>query len=133
MICTNLTKNVRRLETTSTINVQIKASEKDTILRYESLFNTKVQMLISFNSLLTDKVQCVSSGNILPEFFSSPLYVHECFLARWSSARIFSYACVLAGYFFKITQPHPPPSPSEVKWSAPYEQSVSVSINEMFT
>ena len=40
-------------------------------------------MLKSFKSLLIDKVQCVSSENILPEFFSSPLYVHEFFLARW--------------------------------------------------
>ena len=56
--------------------MQIKASEQDTILCYESFFNTQVQMLICFNSLLFDKVQCVSSGNILPEFFSSPLYVH---------------------------------------------------------
>ena len=73
----NLTKNVRRLGTTSAIDVQIKASEKDTILCYESLFNTQVQMLISFHSLRIDKVQCVSSGNILPEYFSSPLYMHE--------------------------------------------------------
>ena len=36
----NLTKNVRRLETAGTINVQIKVSEEDTILCYESLFDT---------------------------------------------------------------------------------------------
>ena len=73
-------------------------------------------MLKSFNSLLIDKVQCVSSENILPEFFSSPLYVHEFFF--WHDGLVqefFSYAYALAGYFF---QNHPPP-PSEVKWSAP--------------
>ena len=75
----NLTKNVRRLETTGAINVKIKASEEDTIVCYKSLFSTQVQMLKSFNSLLIDKAQCVSLGNILPEFFSSPLYVHEVF------------------------------------------------------
>ena len=68
----NLTKNVRRLETTNAINVQIKASEKGTILCYEFLFNTQVQMVISFNSLLINKVQCVSSGKILLEFFFQP-------------------------------------------------------------
>ena len=67
------------LETTGAINVQVKASEEDTILCFESLFNSLVQMITSFNSLLIKRVQCVSSGNILPEFFSSPLYVHEFF------------------------------------------------------
>ena len=65
-------------------------------------------MLKSFKSLLIDKVQCVSSENILPEFFSSPLYVHEFFLARWSCARIFFLRiCTCRMFFFKIT--HPPP------------------------
>ena len=42
-------------------------------------------------------------------FFSSPLYVHEFFLARWSCARIFSYTYALAGYFFSKSPPPPPP------------------------
>ena len=37
----NLTKNVRRLETTGAINVQIKASEEDTIVCYKSLLIPK--------------------------------------------------------------------------------------------
>ena len=57
------------LETTGAINVQVKASEEDTILCFESLFNSLVQMLTSFNSLLIKRVQSVSSGNILPECF----------------------------------------------------------------
>ena len=73
-------------------------------------------MLKSFNSLLIDKVQCVSSENILPEFFSSPLYVHEFFLGRWSCARIFFLCICTCRIFFSKC---PPPLPSEVKWSAP--------------
>ena len=64
-------------------------------------------MLKSFNSLLIDKVQCVSSENILPEFFSSPLYVHEFFWHDGLVQEFFSYACALAGYFFSKS-PTPP-------------------------
>ena len=43
-------------------------------------------------------------------FFSSPLYVHEFFLARWSCARIFFLCiCTCRIFFFKITHPPPPP------------------------
>ena len=110
----NLTKNVLRLETTGTINVQIFASEEDTILCYESPFSTQVQMLKSFNSLLIDKVQCVSSGNIAPEFFFQPTV--RAWIFFWRDGLVqecFSYA--LAGCFFfpRITPP-PPPSLSEV-------------------
>ena len=86
------------------------------------LFNTQVQMLKSFNSLLIDKVQCVSSGNILPEF----LLAHcTCMNFCWHDGLVqesSSYAFALAGYFFfsKSLNP-PPPPPSEVKWSAPKE------------
>ena len=119
----NLTKNVRRLETTSDIDVQIKASEKDTILCYESLFNTQAKMLISFNSLLIDKVQCVSSGNILPEFFSSPLYMQEFFLARWSSAR-FLFLCMCTYIFFSKSPNPPPPPPLRSKMVGPLGKKV---------
>ena len=77
-------------------------------------------MLKSFNSLLIDKVQCVSSGNILPEFFSRPLYVHEFFF--WHDGLVqefFSYAYALAGYFVSKS-PTPPLPRSEVEWSAHY-------------
>ena len=93
-------------------------------------------MLKSFNSLLIDKVEkveCVSSGNILPEIFFCLLYVHEFFF--WHDGLVqnffFSYAyfyiimhayfyIIMHGYtFFKspIPTPHPLP-PSVVKWSA---------------
>ena len=75
---------------------------------------TQVQMLISLQS--ADKVQCVNPGNMLPEFFSSSLYVREFFWENSLVQEIFSYTCALAGYFF---QNHPSP-PSEVKWLAPY-------------
>ena len=111
----NLTKSVLRLETAGAINVQINSSAVDTILCYEYLVNTQVQMLKSFHSLLMDKVQCVSSGNILPEFFSSPLYVHEFFSARWSCARI-CFLCIRTCrvfFFHKYPTSPPPPPPSE--------------------
>ena len=95
-------------------------------------------MLKSFNSLLIDKVQCVSSENILPEFFSSPLYVHEFFLARWSCARIFFLCiCTCRIFFFQNHPPPHPPSPpltpsppSEVKWSAPYMSILNRDITQ---
>ena len=44
-------------------------------------------------------------------FFSSPLYVHEFFLARWSCARIFfvMHIPTCRIFFFKITHTPPPP------------------------
>ena len=46
-------------------------------------------------------------------FFSSPLNVHEFFLARWSCARIvFLCICTCRIFFFKITPPPPPPQKS---------------------
>ena len=50
--------------------------------------------------------------------FSSPLYVHEFFLARWSCAKIF-FLCICTCRIFFFTITHPPPPPSEVEWSAP--------------
>ena len=72
------------------------------------LINTQVQMLKSFNSLLIDKVQCVSSENILPEFFFQPTV----------RAGIFFGTMVLCKNFFRMHmhlqdiffQNHPPPS-----------------------
>ena len=87
-------------------------------------------MLKSFNSLLIDKVQCVSSENILPEFFSSPLYVHDFFWHDGLVQEFFSYAYALAGcFFFKITPP--PPPPSEVQWSAPKASRVRLRATEV--
>ena len=67
-------------------------------------------MLKSFNSLLIDKVQCVSSENILSEFFF-PAHC-TCMNFFWHDGLVqefFSYAYALAGYFFfKITPPPPP-------------------------
>ena len=76
-------------------------------------------MLKSFNSLLIDKAQCVSSGNILPEFFFQPtVRAGICF---WHDGLVQECTCRI--FFFKITQPPPPPPPpSEVEWSAPKER-----------
>ena len=67
-------------------------------------------MLKYFNSLLIDKVQCVSSRNILPEFFPAHCTCMNFFLAQWSCAIIFFYAYALAKYFFQ-NHPTPPPPP----------------------
>ena len=70
-------------------------------------------MLKSFNSLLIDKVQCVSSENILPEFFF-PAHC-TCMNFFWHDGLVqefFSYAYALAGYFF--LQNHPPPPPQKL-------------------
>ena len=67
---------------------------------------TQVQMPISLRSV--DKVQCVNPGNILPEFISSPLYVHEFCLDNSLVQEIFSYTYALAGYF-SSKSPNPPP------------------------
>lgn len=53
-------KNVPRLVTTGAINLKKKQSEGNTLLCYEYLFYINTQMLT---------VHCVSTGNILPEFF----------------------------------------------------------------
>ena len=110
-------KNVPRLVTTGAINLKKKQSEGNTLLRYEYLFypNTQFQMLKSFlnfciSKLLKQfadtKVHCVSRGNILPEFFFSPLYMREFFLGRWSCAGIFFLRIPLQdSFFFKINPP----------------------------
>ena len=58
-------------------------------------------MLKSFKSLLIDKVQCVSSENILPEFFF-PAHC-MCMNFFWHDGLVqefFPYAYALAGYIF---------------------------------
>ena len=98
----NLTKNALRMETTSAINVEIKAFEEDTILCYESFFITQVQVKKSFNNLLIDKIQCVSSENILPEFFSIPLYVHNFFFGTVVLCKnFFLFICTCRISFFQ--------------------------------
>ena len=62
-------------------------------------------MLKSFNSLLIDKVQCVSSGNIFPEFFPAHSTCMTFFWADGLGKNFFLYAYALAGYFFKIPPP----------------------------
>ena len=65
-----------------------------------------------FYQFADTKVQCVSTGNILLEFFSSPLYVREIFLGRWSCAEIFFLRiCALQDIAF----PNSPPPPLRKK------------------
>ena len=110
-------KNVPRLVTTGAINLKKKQSEGNTLLCYEYLFyiNTQVQMLKSFNSFLIQKFSVSAQGTSCQNFFSSPLYVREFFLGRWSCAGIFFLRiCTCRIFFFKITPP-----PLKVKWLAP--------------
>ena len=69
-------------------------------------------MLKSFNSLLIDKVQCVSSENILPEFFPAHCTCMNFFWHDGLVQEFFSYAYALAGYFFSKS-PTPPPPPQK--------------------
>ena len=64
-------------------------------------------MLNSFNSLLIDKVRCVSSENILQEFFFQPCSWMNFFWHDGLVQEFFSYAYALAGYFFSKS-PNPP-------------------------
>ena len=103
-------KNVPGLVTIGATNLKKKQSEGTTLLCYEYLFyrNTQVQMLKSFNSLLIQNFTVSAQGTYCLNFFSSPLYVNEFSLGRWSCAGIFflrTFACRI--FFFKIT--HPPP------------------------
>ena len=100
-------KNVPRLVTTGAINLKKKQFEGNTLLCYEYLFyiNTQVQMLKSFTSLLNTKVHCVSTGNILPEFFFQPTLRAWIFWGTMILCKNFS----LAGYFFFQNCPPPPP------------------------
>ena len=57
---------------------------------------------------------CQLREHLAKIFFSSPLYVHEFFLARWPCARIFFLCiCTCRIFFFKITHPPPPPPPPQ--------------------
>ena len=70
-----------------------------------------------FQQSADTKVQCVSTGNILPEVFFQPTVRAWNFF--WDDGLVqefFSYAYALAGVFFFFKSPT---SPQKVKWSAP--------------
>ena len=114
-----LDKNVPGLVTTGATNLKKKQSEGSTLLCYEYLFyiNTQVQMLKSFNSLLIQKISVSAEGNSRHNFFfSTPQYVREMFLGRWSCAGIF-FLCICTCRIFFQNHPTPPPPPQKKKKS----------------
>ena len=111
-----LDKNLPRLVNTGATNLKKKQSEGSTLLCYEYLFyiNTQVQMLKSFNSLLIQKISVSAQGNSRQNFFSTPLYVREMFLGRWSCAEIF-FLCICTCRILFQNHPTPPPPPPTKK------------------
>ena len=105
-------KNVPRLVTTGAINLKKKQPEGNTLLCFEYLFyiNTQVQMLKSFNGLVIQKFKCVSTGNILPEFFFQPTVGASIFLGT-----IFFLMHIGLQDIFCQNDPPPP----KVKWLVP--------------
>ena len=102
-----LDKNVPRLVTTGGHKFKEKAIwvEHIVMLWISFFINTQVQMLKSFNSVLIQKFSVSAQGTSSQNFFSSPLYVREIFLGRWSCAGIFFLRiCTCRIFFFKITQ-----------------------------
>ena len=79
-------------------------------------------MLKSFNSLLIDKVQCVSSENISPEFFPAHCTYMNFFWHDGLVQEFFLMHMHLQDIFFKIT--HPPPPPLRSRMVGPLAESV---------
>ena len=78
-------------------------------------------MLKSFNSLLIDKVQCVSSENIFPEFFFQPTVRACIFFGTMVLCKNFFFMHMhLQDIFF---QNHPPPPPPQKSNGRPLSHS----------
>ena len=92
-------KNVPRLVTTGAINLKKKQSEGNTLLCYEYLFyNTQVQMLKSFNSLLIQKFTVSAQETSCQNSFFEPT----------ARAQIFFGTMVLCRNFFSKSTTPPP-------------------------
>ena len=75
---------------------------------------------LHFQKFADTVVQCVSTGNVLPEFFFPALCT--CVKSFWDDGLVqefFSYAYELAGYFFSKSPPPPPPPPKKSKMVGP--------------